>query len=97
MVDDTKVRLGQGFETRQADRPDIGCSFSTPVSHRGVLTCDDASRLTRCHRALVSNQCPFFRTPLSTPWRHIQSLRDADLPVRKVPSRDGALPTAAHA
>jgi hypothetical protein len=36
-------------------------------------------------RKLVS----FFRMPLPIPWRHIQSLRDADQPVRKVPSRDG--------
>jgi hypothetical protein len=72
-----------------------GCSFSDPVSHRDLLTCDGASCLTRCHRAFVSNSCHFFRTPLSIPWRHIQSLRDADQPVRKVPSRDGAIPAAA--
>src|SRR6202165_2433442 len=71
----------------------IVCSFSNPVSHRDLLSCDDASCLTRCHRAFVSNSCHFFRTPLSIPWRHIQSLRDADQPVRKVPSRDGAIPT----
>ena len=67
------------------------CSFSNPVSHRDLLTCDDASRLTRCHRAFVSNSCHFFGTPLPIPWRHIQSLRDADQTRRKVPSRDGAL------
>src|SRR6185503_9310436 len=65
------------------------CSVSNPVSRRDLLTCDDASCLTRCHRAFVSNSCHFFRTPLSIPWRQIQSLRDADQPVRKVPSRDG--------
>ena len=43
-----------------------------------LLTCDDASCLTRCHRAFVSNPCHFFRTPLPIPWRHIRSLRDAD-------------------
>ena len=59
------------------------------MSHSDLLTCDDASSLTRCHRAFVSNSCHFFRTPLSIPWRHIQSLMDADQPVRKVPSRDG--------
>jgi hypothetical protein len=64
-------------------------SFSNPASRRDLLTCDDASCLTRCHRAFVSNSCHFFRTPLSIPWRHTQSLRDADQPVRKVPSRDG--------
>jgi hypothetical protein len=64
-------------------------SSSNPESHRDLLTCDDASCLTRRHRAFVSNSCHFFRTPLSIPWRHIQSLRDADQPVRKVPSRDG--------
>jgi len=63
------------------------------VSHRDLLTCDDAICLTRCRRAFVSNSCHFFRTPLSIPWRHIQSLRDADQPVRKVPSSDGAIPT----
>ena len=65
------------------------CNFSNPVSRRDLLTCDDASCLTRCHRAFVSNSCHFFRTPISIPWRRIQSLRDADQPVRKVPSRDG--------
>ena len=65
------------------------CSFSNPVSRRDLLTCDDGSCLMRCHRAFVSNSCHFFRSPLSLPWRHIQSLRDADQPVRKVPSRDG--------
>jgi len=65
------------------------CSFSNPVSRCDLLTCDDASCLTRCHRVFVSNSCHFFRTRLSIPWRHIQSLRDADQPVRKVPSRDG--------
>jgi hypothetical protein len=54
-----------------------------------AATCDDGSCLMRCHRAFVSNSCHFFRTPLSLPWRHIQSLRDADQPVRRVPSRDG--------
>jgi hypothetical protein len=53
--------------------------------------------LTRCHLASVSSSCHFFRTPLSIPWRHIQSLRDTDQTVRKVPSRDGAIPAAAHA
>ena len=67
----------------------IICSFSNPVSRRDLLTCDDGSCLMRCHRAFVSNSCHFFRSPLSLPWRHIQSLRDADQPVRKVPSRDG--------
>jgi hypothetical protein len=64
-------------------------SFSNPESRRDLLTWDDGSCLMRCHRALVSNSCHFFRTPLSLPWRHIQSLRDADQPVQKVPSRDG--------
>ena len=59
------------------------------MSRRDLLTCDDGSCLMRCHRAFVSNSCHFFRSPLSLPWRHIQSLRDADQPVRKVPSRDG--------
>jgi hypothetical protein len=63
--------------------------ISNVVSYDDPLTCDDASCLARCHRASVSNSCHFFRTPLSIPWRHIQSLRDADRPVRRVPSRDG--------
>src|SRR5258705_12528494 len=42
----------------------ILCSFSNPVSHRSVLTSDDAGRLTRCHQAPVSNSCHFFRSPL---------------------------------
>src|SRR5260370_33515674 len=70
--------------------------FSNPVSHSDLLTCDDASCLTRCHRAFVSNSCHFFSTPLSIPWRHIQSLRDADQPVRKVPSRDGYPRRSSH-
>src|ERR1700687_4777353 len=85
------------YKLRTWDVYSCACSFSNPVSHRDLLTCDDASCLTRCHRAFVSNSCHFFRTPLSIPWRHIQSLRDADQPVRRVPSRDGAIPTAAHA
>src|SRR6478609_5399451 len=28
------------------------CSFPNPVSHRDLLTCDDASCLTSCHRAI---------------------------------------------
>src|SRR6476646_5543280 len=35
-----------GSTTRDA------CSFPNPVSHRDVLTCDDASCLTSCHRAI---------------------------------------------
>ena len=66
-----------------------GCSFSNRVSHRGLLSCGDASRLTRCHRAFVSNSCHFFRTPLPIRARHTQSLRDADQLVQEVPSRDG--------
>jgi hypothetical protein len=66
-----------------------GCRFSNCVSSGDALFCDDVGRLTRCHRTLVSNSCHFFRTPLPIPWRHIQSLRNADKPVRKVPSRDG--------
>src|ERR1700730_15280285 len=41
--------------------------------------------------AFVSNWCHFFGTSLPIPWRHIQSLMDADQTVRKVPSRDGAI------
>src|SRR3979490_1447144 len=37
--------------------PAVGSFFS--VSSRGPLTCDDASRLTRLHRAPVSNSCHF--------------------------------------
>src|SRR6478735_10639916 len=70
-------------------RTDNLCTFSTSVSYRDAVTCNDANYLTRCHLAFVSYSCHFFRTPLSIPWRHIQSLRDADQPVRKVPSRDG--------
>jgi hypothetical protein len=58
------------------------------MSSRGPLTCDDASRLARCHRALVSNSCHFFRTPQPVRGRHTQSLRDADKPIQNVPSRD---------
>ena len=56
-------------------------SFSNLVSRRDLLTCDDASCLTRCHRAFVSNSCHFFserRYP--SLWRHMQSVRDADNP-----------------
>src|ERR1700738_736963 len=70
-------------------RTDIGCRFAISVSSRGPLTCDDASRLTRCHRALVSNSCHFFRTPQPVRGRHTQSLRDTDKPVQNVPSRHG--------
>jgi hypothetical protein len=41
----------------------FSCRFAFSVSPRGSLSCDDAGRLTRCHRALVSNSCHFFRTP----------------------------------
>src|SRR5260370_2671369 len=74
----------------------LPCSFSNPASRRDLLTCDDASCLTRCHRAFVSNSCHFFRTPLSIPWRHTQSLRHADQPVRKLPSRDGYPRRSSH-
>jgi len=70
----------------------ITIRFPNHVSSDDPLNCGDASCLTRCHRAFVSNSCHFFRTPLSIPRRHIQSLRDADQPVRRVPSRDGAIP-----
>ena len=60
-----------------------------PCHPAPFLTCDDATCLTRCHRAFVSRSCHFFRAPLSIPWRHFQSLVDADQPIRKVPSRDG--------
>jgi hypothetical protein len=39
-------------------------------------------------RAAMSSRTSRMR-PLSLPWRHIQSLRDADQPVQKVPSRVG--------
>jgi hypothetical protein len=41
-------------------RIDTPCRFAFLVSSRGPLTCDDAGRLTGCHRALVSNSCHFF-------------------------------------
>jgi len=66
------------------------------VSRRDLLTCDDASCLTRCHRAFVSNSCHFFRTPLSIPWRQIQSLRDADQAVGRFRHVTG-IPDVAHA
>ena len=57
------------------------CSFSNPVSFRDLLTCDNASCLTRCHRAFVSNSCHFFqKTAIHPFWRHMQSVRDADNP-----------------
>ena len=65
------------------------CSFSNPVSHRGPLTCYNASRLRRCHRALVSNSCHFFRTPLAIPLATFPIGGGRAQPVRKVPSRDG--------
>ena len=54
------------------------CRFLNRVSSPSSLTCDDASRLRRCHRAFVSSSCHFFGTPLPVPLRHIQSLSDAD-------------------
>jgi hypothetical protein len=54
-----------------------------------LLTSGDTRCLASCHLRFVSKSCHFFRTPLPIPWRHIQSLRNADQPVRKVPSRDG--------
>src|ERR1700730_7310859 len=59
------------------------------MSYVQLLNCGYTRCLTSCHLRFVSKSCHFFRTPLSIPWRHIQSLRDADQPVRKVPSRDG--------
>src|ERR1700692_2118309 len=44
------------------------CRFPDFVSSRGLLTCDDARCLSRCHRAFVSSSCHFFGTPLSVPW-----------------------------
>lgn len=54
MIDDVESTAGGD---------DDDCQFSKCVSFFGGLTCDDASRLTRCHRALVSNSCHFSRTP----------------------------------
>jgi hypothetical protein len=38
------------------------CRFPNPLSSADLLTCDDASCLTPCHRAFVSLSCHFFRT-----------------------------------
>jgi hypothetical protein len=65
------------------------CSFSNPVSHRGPPTCYNTSRLTRCHRAVVSNSCHFFRRPLPIPLATYAIGEGRGQPVRKVPSRDG--------
>ena len=59
------------------------------MSSRGPVTCDDASRLTRCHRAFVSNSCHFFRTPLSNPLATYPIAAGRGTNPRKVPSRDG--------
>ena len=59
-----------------------------PCHIPAFLTCDDASRLTRCHRALVSNSCHFLRTPPPVRGRPTQSLQDPDNPAQNVPSRD---------
>lgn len=64
-----------------------GCSFSNPVSHRSLLTCDDAGGLTRCHRVLVSNSCHFFGTPLPIPLA-TSNRRGPRTTRRKIPSRD---------
>ena len=42
------------------------CSFSNSVSSRDALTCDDATCLTRCQLALVSNPCHFSRDRIRT-------------------------------
>jgi hypothetical protein len=84
----TTIPPGGSGSPRTATTGLLLCSFSNPVSHRGLLTCDDASRLARCHRALVSNSCHFLRTPPPVPGRPTQSLRDADNPAQNVPSRD---------
>jgi hypothetical protein len=59
------------------------------VSHRGPPTCYNTSRLTRCHRAVVSNSCHFFRRPLPIPLATYAIGEGRGQPVRKVPSRDG--------
>ncbi len=41
-------------------------SFSNSVSSRDAQTCDDATCLTRCHLALVSNPCHFSRDRIRT-------------------------------
>ena len=74
-------------ETERSSSADV--ASQVPCHPAPFLTCDDATCLTRCHRAFVSRSCHFFRAPLSIPWRHFQSLVDADQPIRKVPSRDG--------
>ena len=76
--------------------PTLQRHFSNLVSLRDLLTCDDASCLTRCHRAFVSNSCHFFRTPLSIPLATYAIGEGRGQPVRKVPSRDG-IPRGAHA
>jgi hypothetical protein len=45
--------------SRQRRRRLLSSSFSNSVSPRDFLTCDDATFLTRCHRASVSISCHF--------------------------------------
>jgi hypothetical protein len=80
------------------------CSFSNPVSPRGLLTCADASRLARCHRAPVSNSCHF--QPPRTVGRSLQlhatpapgarlgSVTSRDASIEAAPSSCVSLPTA---
>src|SRR6185369_11547774 len=35
------------------------CTFSTSVSYRDAVTCNDANYLTQCHLASVSSSCHF--------------------------------------
>jgi hypothetical protein len=65
LVDNVReyANLNKPFLGSIAER--TNCSFASPASLRGLLSCDDASCLTRCHRGFVSNSCHFFRTPLS--------------------------------
>jgi len=82
-----EVRLSAWFVMCRVVR--IDCSFSNLVSLRDLLTCDDATCLTRCHRVFVSNSCHFVGRPLPIPLATYAIGEGRRQPVRKVPSRDG--------
>jgi xanthine/CO dehydrogenase XdhC/CoxF family maturation factor len=70
-------------------RPDaVTCRFPNQVSSDDPLNCGDASCLTRCHRAFVSNSCHFFKTHRKPRRQSGRSSGPASRRLRAIPSRD---------
>ena len=71
VINDVRMTFQMGIRHQFWDLNST-CSFPNSVSSHDPLTCGDTCRLTRCHRAFVSNPCHFFQIPFmpaQAPWR----------------------------